>query len=244
MPILRVSDGMAVEFAGQREAGMGVQVGLRREHGDYVLIVDTVVAVIFDSQVTEQARTLLRRPWMDSGQSQEAQEKDFRSWLASLDLIGDVRLVEPGMGRAILGFIFHGPSSPLGPPPQPPAQIFGHLPFEASSGAEDVYYRYEPFPISRRIDQAKGTVTPGTYAAPASELPFMPTGLAAVARCALPSLFPARWRWELQPEAGTTILCGASVPLYGQSGGGVEVMFRGGATNRGPVANPVVLPIL
>ena len=37
---------------------------------------------------------------------------------------------------------------------------------------------------------------------------------------------------------------GASVPLYGQSGGGVEVMFPKGTKNRGPIANPVVLPIL
>ena len=38
--------------------------------------------------------------------------------------------------------------------------------------------------------------------------------------------------------------CGASVPLYGQSGGGVEVRFPTKATNRGPIPNPIVLPVM
>jgi hypothetical protein len=40
----------------------------------------------------------------------------------------------------------------------------------------------------------------------------------------------------------TQVACGLSVPLDGYGGGGVEVEFRGGATNRGPIANPVMLP--
>lgn len=55
---------------------------------------------------------------------------------------------------------------------------------------------------------------------------------------------PAQWRWEIKPPTGTTFKCGASIPFNGQSGGGVEVMFRGLFNNEGPIANPVVLPIL
>ena len=66
----------------------------------------------------------------------------------------------------------------------------------------------------------------------------------AVARFALPNLMPACYRWELQPDSGTLIECGASVPLYGQSGGGVEVRFPKDTNNRCPIADPVILPPL
>jgi hypothetical protein len=81
-----------------------------------------------------------------------------------------------------------------------------------------------------------------SYASPFSELPFLATGFSAVARNALPSLFPACFRWEIQPAPFTDIRCGAIVPMYGQAGGGVEVMFTNVTTNRGPIANPVLVP--
>jgi hypothetical protein len=55
---------------------------------------------------------------------------------------------------------------------------------------------------------------------------------------------PACYRYELQPDANTDIECGASVPLYGQSGGGVEVKFVKQTNNRCAIANPVVVPAL
>ena len=71
------------------------------------------------------------------------------------------------------------------------AATYGHLPFHRSTNDDEVFYRYELFLTSRRINQTTQLVAPGTFAAPQSELPFMPTGLSAVARCALPSLFCA-----------------------------------------------------
>jgi hypothetical protein len=46
------------------------------------------------------------------------------------------------------------------------------------------------------------------------------------------------------PDANTDIECGASVPLYGQSGGGVEIKFVKHTNNRCAIASPVVLPAL
>jgi hypothetical protein len=111
---------------------------------------------------------------------------------------------------------------------------------------ETVIYRWEACPTSLRIDFKANppTIAQDTYAAPASEVPFALTGFAAVARFALPSLKPACFRYELQPVAGTTIECGAAVPLYGQSGGGVEVKFPSLTKNRCPIADPVLLPEL
>jgi hypothetical protein len=52
------------------------------------------------------------------------------------------------------------------------------------------------------------------------------------------------FRWELQPNRGTSILCGAVVPMYTQAGGGVEVCFDTGATNIGPIADQLIIPPL
>jgi hypothetical protein len=112
-------------------------------------------------------------------------------------------------------------------------------------GGKDVYYRYEQFSTSVRIDRmAHAVIRTDTYAAPASEKRFTPTGLSAVGRFALPSLLPACWRYELTPTPGTRIFYGASVPLYGQSGGAVEVMFPDPFQNNGAIPPPTVLPIL
>jgi hypothetical protein len=138
------------------------------------------------------------------------------------------------------------PVIPGGPRPPGTAAVPGHLPFQDVTTAWDIYYRFEAWPTSRRIDLVNRTIAPSTFASPSSELPFLPTGFAAVARNALPSLFPAVFRYELGPVAGATLLCGAVVPMFGMSGGGVEVMFIDAphTANRGAIANPaVVLPL-
>ena len=53
--------------------------------------------------------------------------------------------------------------------------------------------------------------------------------------------FPACYRWELQPQIAildAVLVC----TMNGQAGGGVEVKFLKETANRGPIANPVVLP--
>jgi hypothetical protein len=72
------------------------------------------------------------------------------------------------------------------------------------------------------------------YGFPASELNFVPTGFAAVGRYALPDLPPACRRCEI----------GACLPLYGQAGGGVEVMFPKRFKNAVTIWPPTVLPPL
>jgi len=118
----------------------------------------------------------------------------------------------------------------------------GHLPFKRNTAANDVFYRCEPWPVSRRVLQSGNLVRPGTYAFPQSELLFVPTGFAAVGRYSLPNLLPGCFRWEIKPTKNCSISIGSSLPLFGLSGGGVEVCFPNGATNCGPIANPVQLP--
>jgi hypothetical protein len=77
------------------------------------------------------------------------------------------------------------------------------------------------FEILEETTVANVVVVPKGVCAPASEAPFALTGFTVVARFALPNLMPACFRYELQPDAGTPVECGAAVPLYGLSGGGV-----------------------
>lgn len=119
----------------------------------------------------------------------------------------------------------------------------GHLPFRTTTLADDVFYRFEPWPVSGRIQQHSRRVIADTYAAPFREAPFVASGFGAVGRYALPRLIPHCYRWELQPLSGTEIDVGACVPQNGQAGGGVEVRFREDSDMRGPIANPILFPM-
>lgn len=239
---MRLDNETSQAFSTHPELGMGIQLGAE-EKGRYILVIGSVVAFRFDESLIEKVENLDEIPWASKEGNRDEQEGAFKSWLSGLPEAPPITPVATTIAHHLLQVVLLGPATPLAPPSPPPPIIYGHLPFTATTGPSDVFYRYEPFPTSRRINRATGSIAPGTYAAPELEEPFMPTGFSAVARCALPSLFPARWKWKISPVP-TTIRCGASVPLYGQSGGGVEVMFPTGATNAGTVPYPVMLPIL
>src|SRR6266478_3517765 len=252
MPLMKLSDTVIELFAKAPEVQMDVQIGVT-PGAEYFLVVGSQVAVKFDTKLRQQLRDLRERSWMAPDVAHDARVKDFRRWHSDLpegpDLepateVEDGRKVEDP--HAVLGLIFHGPVGPLPLPPPRPAYVYGHLQFYGDTEPDDIFYRYEYFPTSKRIFQnsTPPSIAKDTYAAPASEAQFAPSGFGAVARFALPTLTPARWRWELQPVPKSRIKMGASVPLYGQAGGGVEVMFEHDTDNRGPIANQVVLPIL
>jgi len=75
-------------------------------------------------------------------------------------------------------------------------------------------------------------LVPGTYALPESEVPFIPTGFAAVGRLALPNLNPASHRYTLEASQGTPVAFGTMAPAFAQAGGGVEALLPIGATNQ------------
>jgi hypothetical protein len=143
----------------------------------------------------------------------------------------------------VMGFILNPPGY-LPPAPWRPAYVYGHLPFTGITQAGDIFYRCEHWAMSRRVRHATNDILAGTYGFPASELPFVPTGFAAVGRYALPDLPPACRRYQISPPPGYTLQCGACVPLYGQAGGGVEVMFPKTFPNAFPLPPPTSLPPL
>ena len=244
-------------FDDHPELAMGVQIGRSGNRG--LIVIGGLVVLQPDKQPDEESeisRGYLSLPWLQADLAREKRIGIFESWLEALPCYD----CEPATAEEILPLLrdspqktfaermllayIVGPLTPLPPAPGVSPSLHGHLPFGTRTSNRSIFYRWEAFPSpSRRIvlNQGKTTILRDTYAAPASEAPFVPSGFAAVARFALPSLMPACFRYELQPVAGTFIECGASVPLYGQAGGGVEVRFPQLTTNRCAVADPVIL---
>ena len=105
--------------------------------------------------------------------------------------------------------------------------------------ANRVFYRYSAFNPDKRVDPVTGSFLPGTYAAPESEVLFVPTGFLAVGRFALPNVLPASFRYEIMAPVGTVVDFGTVAPAYGQSGGGVEAYFASAVTNATAPPAPV-----
>lgn len=235
-------------FAEAPEAGMDFHLGVSEDERLY-FVIGCRIAINIHAWLEEGTAGAEERleTWLDSLQSGRDPQAAFDAWIENVIPLA-VRITPvppPPPGSPVIGT----PGGSVAAAPVAATVPYGHLMFQSHTAARDVFYRWEAFPTSRRIIPTKRTIAANTFASPASEVPFMPTGFAAVGRCALPNPFPSCFRWELQPVAGTLIRCGASVPLFGQSGGGVEVMFPGGAppaaiAMRGPIANPVRIPPL
>jgi hypothetical protein len=242
MGISRLSDNDMSVFDKIPEVDMDIQIG--RVGDEYALIVSGRIVVLYDDELGGSLATYDEQVARTSDESMRDHAARVEGWWSRLPVTANVAPASVGEAQAALGFIHLGPTSPLPSPPWRPPTVYGHLPFRGICSGAEKFYRFERYPVSRRIDLKTGSVLlPGTYGCPPSELRFVTTGLGAVARYALPSLFPACWRYELQPPAGTQIKYGASVPLYGQSGGGVEVFFPKPFKNVTTISPPHVLPI-
>lgn len=226
-------------FKGLPEIAMGLQIASANDN--LAFIVGGQVAIIPNEKDSKIDKSLLRifKKW--SGMSLEASRSDFEVWRNDLAKAPELKHLEADRIELALVFKPVGPQASL---PKPPPVIYGHLPFAKRTQANEIYYRCEPWPKSVRIQQNIKRILAHTFACPGSEVPFLTSGFATVGRYALPNLMPHCYRWELQPVAGAMLDCGASVPLYGQAGGGVEVRFRNVTANSGPIANPMTLPPL
>ncbi len=226
--------------------------------GEYGVVVGCRVLVTFDKHLTSELHDFYSSVRKNAGIDTTVEGpgptvKAYESWLSDLQQAPPTKPTPTDRSEFMSILSASHPPPPPGrrnvvpkippfPPPLP--QVYGHLPFSTRTLPHEHFYRFEPWPTSKKLTLNPGKIGAKTYASPASELPFLPTGFAAVARNALPSLFPAVFRYELQPVANSQIDCGAIVPYYGQSGGGVEVFFPNAVPNNGPIANPVVIPPL
>lgn len=249
MRIFRINKDDQDQFAELPEVAMDMNFG--QSGGNFYLVLTCAIAILLDENTfAEPEDSFFEQTRLMHGLSGKLRTVAVLSWFNQLSPLPSVTTATPQQAWSSFWGAM-SPITPVGPlpptPPRPPV-VYGHLPFNATTLPETIIYRWEFYPTSRRINRttnpANPTIAQDTYAAPASEVPFAPTGLGAVARFALPSLLPACYRYELQPVASTPIECGAAVPLYGQSGGGVEVKFTKLTTNRCAIADPVILPAL
>jgi hypothetical protein len=116
-----------------------------------------------------------------------------------------------------------------------PASLVKHDKLKANR----VFHRFSAFNPDRRVDPITGSFLAGTYAAPASEAPYVPTGFVAVGRFALPNNLPASFHYEIEAPAGTSVDFGTVAPAFGQSGGGVEAYFANAVPNAKVPPTPV-----
>jgi hypothetical protein len=248
MLLLRLREADQREFGRVTEVAMDFHLAQSPREEFYLVIGGRVCIILNESTFVEPDEQFFGQPWLSRSMPSQERVTAFENWLGRLDDAPNLGAASPAQAWRSFWNAFSPvtPHIPLPPPPARPSSIYGHLPFSTTTYPETIIYRWEAFPTSRRIDRTPNPpiIAADTYAAPASEAPFALTGFAAVARFALPNLLPACFRWELQPVAGTKLECGASVPLYGQSGGGVELKFTTLTKNRCPIADPIVLPAL
>ncbi len=92
------------------------------------------------------------------------------------------------------------------------------------------YYRFSAFYKDKRVTD-DGSFLPNTYATTYNDLHFVPSGFAAVGRYALPNPASAQYVFPLLTFDRPSLM-GTATPNFGQSGGGVEVLFQTGAQSR------------
>jgi hypothetical protein len=108
-----------------------------------------------------------------------------------------------------------------------PSSLVKHVTLTANR----TFRRFSAFSPDHRVDPVTGNFVAGTYAAPESEIAFVPTGFAAVGRFALPNKVPASNHYEIEAPTGTSVDFGTVAPAFGQAGGGVEAYFANAVTN-------------
>jgi hypothetical protein len=229
---LRIKDVAAFDEA--PEDAMGVQCG-KDSNGDPYLVLGGQVALRMSALDSAWDKTPVP-PWLSPESLTtpvgpiEGWIPSFTKWLAELD---PSPVLKPVPLHSIIGLAVGSLPHVPQPPPYPPG-VYGHVPFPGTTHAGDEFCRYEAWPTSRRIDAAHATVSLNTFAAPISEAQFIACGFGAVARFACPTILPGCFKWTFRLGAGTSVNCGAVIPLFGQSGGGVEVEIVG--PKPGPIA--------
>jgi len=149
----------------------------------------------------------------------------------------DLRAVQLMMQRTAAGYQPNPGRLPTGAVPARSALVTS-----TTTDAGQKFYRFSSSSSDARVDPTDGHFVRGTYATTSTDIPMAPSGFAAVGRYALPNVQPASYRYEIEPSPGTKVEYGTVAPAYGQSGGGVEVLFPDGAVNVGTHSGPVKLP--
>ena len=153
---------------------------------------------------------------------------------------------EPHSFALLATRVTSGATPPVAPPPGSPTAgiaVPSTLVKSYVLSAHRVFHRFSAFNPDRRVNPNTGDFVAGIYAAPESEVPFVPTGFAAVGRFALPNVQPASHHYVIEAPSGTSVTFGTVAPAFGQAGGGVEVLFTAAVKNNAvPPTPPSKIP--
>ena len=199
MAIYRINDDQQQELLGRPEYGMGYQLA----HDRTYVFLNAEIAIDVHPQVSPDhphPDSLGLIAGEDVGLLTDVLQKgaDYEAWLGARDDYGDRGL-----------------------------EVAAHGSYPSHTYADETFWRYSAFRNDRRI-RPDGSVRPGTYATTQNDSELVTSGLGAVGRYALPNPLSARFATVLQPAAVMPIRCGNSAPLFGQAGGGVEILFTHG----------------
>jgi len=234
MPAWMLSEESAEKLRGLPETGMGFQLVSASLHGT------PAVFVVFNAEFA-----------FDLSQVQLLEGRDPTVILSnSLRVLDAVRLAGPPIvGRpephsfTLLESRVAMSAPAALPITSTPITQASSLVKNVVLSANRVFHRYSAFNRDRRVNPVTGDFAPGTYAVPESEVPFIPTGFAAVGRLALPNLSPASHHYVLEAPSSTPVAFGTVAPSFGQAGGGVEALLPTGATNQlAPRIPPSLIP--
>ena len=102
------------------------------------------------------------------------------------------------------------------------------------------FKRFSDYKNDRRIT-ASGGLLAGTFATTEEDARNVKTGTDAINRYAMPSDEPAIYVFTVKPTEKTEIRRGTVEPAYGKPGGGVEVIFVNGSSEK-TVTGPDTIP--
>jgi len=230
MPISKLSKDDQKRLAKEPETGMGFQVvfgSVGGKEGRFVVLASLLVLPAREAAELEEAFEELSEH--GAGEIEEAPAQ--RAQVSGSLSVIEARLPDPRVVAA---------RSQLAPQQAtPPLVPKTALVVTRRSAVPEAFFRCSPRKKDPRVDPKTGDFARGTYAAPWSEIPLVPSGFAAVGRYALPNPFAARRIYPIVTDT-TPQLVGAAAPAFGQAGGGVEVLFPKGA--RALHGEPHVIP--
>lgn len=213
MAIFKIRENTQSRLLKEPETGMGFQVIKYRDSA----------LVIFNASIAIPLNELREQPLSEDDYNLVSGHPDsgFEQNSDSLNIEDDILilnlLLRTGMDTDTFGLSI-SESAII-----PPESII-------SSRIPHAYYRYSPYHIDKRVDSISGDFFPGTFATTQSDMHFVPSGFAAVGRYALPNPASAKYIFPIVTFDKPNLI-GTVAPNFGQSGGGVEVLFNKGAKN-------------
>jgi hypothetical protein len=213
MPILRIGRETEFRLLALPESGMGFQIVQYRNQP----------WIIFNATVTLPLSELRETTFSEEDYSLISGNPESQSILAldEIDFRQEFSIVfsalDPSLRNSSLGLSFC--ESPISPPTYVISQKWPYS-----------YYRFCSYWADKRVD-TNGNFLPGTYATTYNDLHFVPSGFAAVGRYALPNPASAPFVFSILTFNRPTLM-GTATPNFGQAGGGVEVLFKAGASNQ------------